>query len=441
MAGLGAMLPLWASVVLTATDVLIFLLFADPTRGYGRPARVFELVIVLLVLAVFSCFLVLLVKVKPYWSEVFLGYLPSKGLFQTHPDAVYSAVGILGATVMPHALFLGSSLAAQDRVSLAPPEVARLPGASPPRPTTLWARAKAFCAPLFRVTRAERVAAAKDYRTRYGARENNSLTFIRQHLTHGIVDVVTSLLGVAVPINSAILILSATVFFEGPDDHDHPTETPAGLFEAYDLIKAHMGHGAATIFALALVCAGQASSITATLAGQIVSEGFIEWRVSPFLRRLVTRLISLIPAVVVALAVGRDGINTLLIASQVALSVVLPFIALPLIYLTSSRVVMRVGRREVREAHDAPERDGESVREVDVGVSTEVEVVVEVAPPEVGENRPIAEKAEAADVEGDEMVDYSNGWVLLGVAYAIWGVVLVANVYAIVSLGMRTGSA
>ncbi|KAG6866854.1 hypothetical protein C0991_008790 [Blastosporella zonata] len=321
---------------------------------------------------------------------------------------------------MPHALFLGSSLATQDRVSLALPPGLNLPGSSPP--ATLKARVIEFFAPLFRITRAERVAAVKDYRTRYGERENNPLVFIRKHLTHVTIDVVTSLLCVAVPINSAILILSATVFFEGPDDHDHPTETPAGLFEASELIKTHLGRGAATIFALALVCAGQTSSITATLAGQIVSEGFIEWRVSPFLRRLMTRLISLIPAVAVAIAIGREGINTLLVASQVTLSVVLPFIAFPLIYLTSSKVVMGVRKPPlVAEQDDA---------------ASEVEIVLDE--PEVGENRPMAEKVEVTAVVIDETIDFSNGWVLAIVAYVIWGVVLVANAYAIVSLGMRT---
>ncbi|KAG6889366.1 hypothetical protein C0995_001431 [Termitomyces sp. Mi166 len=336
-------------------------------------------------------------------------------------------VGILGATVMPHALFLGSSLAARDRVSLAPPPAPpSLPGTAPPM--TLRARVIEFFAPLFRVTRAERVAAVKDYRTRYGERENNPLLFVRQHLTHSIVDVVTSLLALAVPINSAILILSATVFFEGPDDHDHPTETPAGLFDAYALIVKHMGNGAGTLFALALLCAGQTSSITATLSGQIVAEGFIEWRVSPFLRRLMTRLITLIPSVVVATAVGRSGINTLLVASQVTLSVVLPFIAFPLIYLTSSKVVMRV--RKPPQQQPAP---GDS----DTASLHEAVAALPVPEPEVGENRPMAEKVEGAAVSSDEMIDFSNGWVLSGVAYLIWAVVLVANGYAIVSLGLK----
>lgn len=112
-----------------------------------------------------------------------------------------SAVGILGATVMPHALFLGSSLAAQDRVSLSPLSPPELPGPAIRRDLRL--RIKALFAPLFSVSRAERITSSRDYRGRYGERENNTLLFIHQHLKHGVVDVVTSLLALAIPINSA----------------------------------------------------------------------------------------------------------------------------------------------------------------------------------------------------------------------------------------------
>lgn len=108
---------------------------------------------------------------------------------------------------MPHALFLGSYLATQDRVSLAPtPELPALPGPAG-RPSIL-SRVKERFLSLFRITRAERVASSKDYRSRYGARENNRLSFIRAHLGHGIVDVVTSLLALAVPINSASVLFA-----------------------------------------------------------------------------------------------------------------------------------------------------------------------------------------------------------------------------------------
>ncbi|TFK41312.1 natural resistance-associated macrophage protein-domain-containing protein [Crucibulum laeve] len=431
-------LPLWAGVVLTAADVLVFLFFSDPSRGNGRPVRMFEFAIIGLVFSVFACFIALLVKASPDWSQVFMGYIPNKGLIQSQPDAVYAAVGILGATVMPHALFLGSSLAALDRVSLAPVTEPALPGPAGRRPG-LWTRVKQYITPLFAVSRAERVAASRDYRTKYGDRENNSLSFIRQHLSHGIVDVITSLLALAVPINSAILILAAAVFFDGPGQHRN---TPAGLFEAHDLINERLGKAAAFVFALALLCAGQTSSITVTLAGQIVSEGFIEWRVSPFFRRLITRCISLVPSVVVAVAVGKEGINTLLVASQVVLSIVLPFVAFPLIYLTSRTVVMRV--RKPVPALVETETDETSIQDLPHDrICTEVEYTdgapIALAMPV--EEKITGQKVETSSVEmAKDYIDFSNSRWLACLSYVVWCVVLVANAYAIVMLLMRSNN-
>ncbi|KAK0465267.1 smf Mn2+ and Fe2+ transporter [Desarmillaria tabescens] len=365
-------LPLWAGVVITALDVFVFLLISDPTHKHSR---FFEVVVIILVMSVFACFVVLIVKVKPNWPRVFMGYIPSKELFRSDPDAVYSAVGILGATVMPHALFLGSFMATQDRHA----QIPRTDQAAEPELPlfNLSSRVKKGIKELFTVSTTDTDIAVVETK-----RENHSPTFIRQHLKHEIVDVVSSLLFLAVPINSAILIMAATVFYSDSDEPDADGDdiTVAGLFDAHDLIKARIGKGAAFVFALALILAGQTSGITATLAGQIVSQGFINWRMSPFLRRLLTRALALVPSVVVAIAVGRAGIDSLLVISQVILSVVLPFVAFPLIWLTSSRRVMRV--------------------------------------------------------EGGQ--DHSNGWILAVVAYGIWAVVLVANSYAVVSWGGLT---
>ncbi|KAF8203212.1 natural resistance-associated macrophage protein-domain-containing protein [Pholiota molesta] len=452
-------LPLWAGVVLTAADVLIFLSFSDPSKSHGRPVRVFEYTIIGLVFAVFGCFIALLVKAGPVWSQVFLGFLPDKGLIQSDPDAVYAAVGILGATVMPHALFLGSSLATQDRVSDPPPdEKLPLPQTNL-NGVTLTTKLRRFVRPLFRITRAERAESTIDYRSKYGERANNSYSFIRAHLSHGVTDVITSLLAVAVPINSAILILAAAVFFEkGAMRH-----TPAGLFDAHTLIKQNLGEGAAVIFALALVCAGQTSSITVTLAGQIVAEGFIEWKVSPFFRRLITRCISLVPSVIVAVAVGQRGIDNLLIVSQVVLSIVLPFVAFPLIYLTSREAVMRVRKPP-----------GELIETVESAHSGNGDITPELAELEVVEMEQVGggvlhghghadsplEILEFADVvilqtakanvepiqvvqvtDSAETIDYSNGRWLASLSYVIWCIVLIANAYAIVMLFLGEGVA
>ncbi|KAF5374865.1 hypothetical protein D9758_000055 [Tetrapyrgos nigripes] len=483
-------LPLWAAVLITAADVIVFLFIADPSNGGGRPVRIFEFIIIALVMAVFSCFVVLLVGVRPHWPAVFLGYIPSKDLFKAKPDAVYSAVGILGATIMPHALFLGSYLSTQDRVSK--PEENILPP-----PVTISqgpvSQLKLLVSKLFKVSRAERVASAKDYRSRHGERENNSLLFIQQHLKHGMIDVISSLSLVAFPINSAILILAATVFF----NNDLESGTTIGLFDAHELIKSRIGPGSAVVFALALICAGQTSSITATLAGQVVSEGFIEWRVSPFLRRLITRLMGLVPSVVVALAVGRDGIDRLLVASQVILSVVLPFVAFPLIYLSSSTLVMRVRNP------DAPSSPLPLSDEVDKDASDDEKAVVQQTPNPISpvesptdslvplpasdeENRAgqvsltsdvlhvhpqidtTSNESESSNrssvvidtyhrnsesenmhpmpvpipipIKDETYLDFAVGRVVMMISYAIWTIILVANVYALVMLGLgQTG--
>ncbi|GAW04747.1 Nramp-domain-containing protein [Lentinula edodes] len=378
-----------------------------------------------------------------------IGYIPDKKLFQSHPNALYAAVGILGATIMPHALFLGSFLATQDREAFHKPTPANLP--EPSNRKKLKRNTKTYFMDLFRITPAERAAAAKDYRSRYGVRENNSLSFVKQHLNHIVIDVCSSILVFAVPINSAILILSATVFFDKLTSKDMAGVT-IGLFDAHALIHARIGSGSAFLFALALVVAGQSSSITATLAGQVVGEGFIEWRVSPFLRRLLTRSISLIPSVVVAVAVGRNGIDNLLIISQVLLSVALPFVAFPLIYLTSSKVVMRVQKppsppsavetfdfestsvHAIETAADSSEPSLRgSIQEVDVEESINSSRNSNGTPTHKSE---IEEISDAISIDNIEYIDYSNSRLMSALAYLIWAVILITNVYTMVALGL-----
>ncbi|KAJ8596811.1 Nramp-domain-containing protein [Rhizopogon salebrosus TDB-379] len=419
-------LPLWSTVLLTGVDVFIFLIIGDPSRT-GRRVRLFEVVIIVLVAMVLICFIMLLVKVHPNWQQVFLGYVPSEGLLQTQPNAVYTAIGIIGATVMPHALFLGSNLATQDRVSQ-PPEP--LPPPVDTRRPLFLQRLRRIWTGVLYITRSQRDN-FKDYTTRHEFRQNNSMEFIRAHLRHGTVDVILSLLGLAVPINSAILILAATMFYASGN------VSSIGLYNMHTLMLQNLGKGAAFLFALALVCSGQTASVTATLSGQIVSEGFILWNISPFVRRLLTRLISLIPSMIVAISSGGSGINALLIGSQVALSVVLPFVAFPLIYLTSSKMVMAVKTPKVIQeklvdtspipSHAVP--DTLSVHEPPLPVTTCITVV--------------ERKLECDDdlikhpsPQEYDIIDFSSGYLLTTFAYTIWTVILVANVYAIVMLFM-----
>ncbi|KAH8120595.1 Nramp-domain-containing protein [Phellopilus nigrolimitatus] len=467
-------LPLPVAVLLTALDVIFILAVGDPSRSPGRSSRVFELVIISLVFVVFISFAILLAEVKPYWPDAFDGFLPSRTIIE--PDALFAAVGILGATVMPHALYLGSHLATNDRVSTAPVGV---PLALPNSTPSLSRRAvfKKMLKSLFSAGHVERDEGENhpDISTPHGQRSNNSLSFIKAHLKHGVWDIVLSLLGFAVVINASILIIAGAVFFYGPGQT--AGNTPAGLFDAFDLIASFIGKPAAIIFAIALLCSGQSASITATLAGQIVSEGFIQWKVSPFLRRLLTRCLGLIPAMVVAVVVGRDGINTLLVISQVVLSIVLPFVVFPLVWLTSSPLVMRVRRprelasemygkngetsnmgstSDIALKKDLPLEGldgGEGIRVlgIEIGrVSTQDSSRYTSSEENTEEDMSEKDKGRAVDVSyleaaglsssadplAGEYVDYSNGWPLTIVAYAIWGVVVIANGYLIVSTAL-----
>ncbi|KAG7086213.1 hypothetical protein E1B28_002179 [Marasmius oreades] len=406
-------LELWHGVLITAFDVIILLALGDPLRS--RPLKLFEWFIGALVIAVFVCMCIIVSEVNIKWGHAFQGYLPSKYIIPN--GALYVSVGIIGATVMPHSLFLGSALATQDRISTSShnaflkedqfsPTMSLTSNESGTitkessltlvdRLRAVSFQAKQYFLSSFRVPPPSTFATRA---TCHSDRENNSLAFVNAHIYHGLVDVAVSLLGFAVVINSLILIIAGGVFYHGTVSSDG--NKPAGLFEAYDLIRDLVGQGPATLFAVALLAAGQSASIIATVAGQAVSEGFLQWRVSPVIRRLLTRLLAVIPSMVVAIAMGKRGIDTLLVLSQVVLSIVLPFITLPLIYITSSKRFMSV--------------------KVPVSVSA------------------LSSSTNGCESEtengGEKTKDFSNHWVSTTIGWAIWLLVLVANVYVLTTV-------
>ena len=435
-------IPLWGAVMLTSLDVfLILLLFNSyPSRMVSSSMRAFEVLISLLVVAVLGSFVALLAKVNPDWPKVFLGYVPSSRIIDA--GALYIAVGILGATAMPHALFLGAKMGTMRRLksqeydsTIAPPGPAaaaaaegteydvigataagaaaarkgaaaanttttspsflrrltmpcanksaaptrdddddqprRAPsGSSPsihmPQPVALDLRdlqrmttsrrapngggggsAAAAAAAAIEEEGEEREEeekeSADDKLTKAMRQEDEdalvrpSLACVRAHLGHAMADITGCLLGFAILINSSILILAATVFY-----YRDGGQVAGDLFDTYDLVRDELGAAFAYLFAVALLAAGQSASLTVTLSGQIVSEGMIRWRTTPWKRRLVTRTIGIVPSVAAAAAVGREGIDKLLVGSQVALSIVLPFVVLPLLVFTASPRIMSV---------------------------------------------------------------------------------------------------
>ncbi|GBE77581.1 Manganese transporter SMF1 [Sparassis crispa] len=411
-------LPEWAGVLVTAADVLALLAFRDPLRG--QPVRVFELLIAVLVFTVLICMAVIISKAGVHWGHAFDGFIPSHVLIT--PGGLYTSVSILGATVMPHSLYLGSALATQDRLLkskgndtliLAETRKCELSMTSLRlwRPQ-LWAFVKSLREHFVVAPMQDDATTPKSHEER----ENHALAFVRAHLYHGIVDMVISLLGLAVVINTLILVLASAVFYSPGSVNSN---SPATLFDTYDLLRDRLGKAVAILFALALLASGQSSSIVATLAGQTVSEGFIRWRMSPVARRLVTRCLGLIPSMVVASALGRAGISTLLIVSQVVLSIVLPFVAFPLIWLTSSKSIMSVKK---------PRPDKSSV-EIPALSSDD-------APDEVQLKEACVEVEEDKEAAEEEMVDFSNGKFTICLGYSIWLLIVIANAYTIVTLAM-----
>lgn len=396
-------LPLWAGILITSVDVILILfLYKPPPNG---SFRLLEGLIAILVFIVLACFIVLLVRIKPDWPEVFHGYLPSHHVVQS--GALYVSVGILGATVMPHAIILGSHFASIDRLPsidapLPPPghhqqhdvpmRESGLPeqsrweiiGASFSRLLRPKPETKAEVIRLSRVIRSlisqrtgtahndqdeqndpdsvhepHRSSAAVGTRLTPDDLPPRTLESIRIHIQHASVDIGMSLVSFAIVINSAILIVAAAAFYYTQDNGGGSGQVVvASLYDAFYLLKERLGSLAAVLFAVALLAAGQSASITVTLAGQLVSEGFINWKTDPFLRRVVTRLVAIVPSLTVSLAVGKEGLDEMLVASQVALSIALPFVLLPLIIVTGSKARMT--------AHeDNPDAETEREREVE----------------------------------------------------------------------------
>jgi manganese transport protein len=265
-------LPLVWGVCLTALDVLLILLLQQ--RGF----RFLEAFVIALLAIIALCFAYELALSQPEIGAVLAGYVPSTEVV-TNPAMLYIAIGILGATVMPHNLYLHSSIV----------------------------QTRAF------------------ERNREGR---------RQAVKFATIDSTVALM-LALFINSAILILAASAF------HFAGQTGVAEIQDAHQLLAPALGTAAAsTLFAVALLASGQNSTITATLAGQIVMEGFLAIRLPPWLRRLVTRLLAIVPAVIVAILYGESGTAKLLVLSQVVLSMQLPFAVIPLVKFTSDRAKM-----------------------------------------------------------------------------------------------------
>ena len=266
----GITLPV--GIAITAVDVLIVLYLQN--KGF----RMLEALVIALIAVVGGCFLFELFISKPDMGAVARGFIPTTQIF-TNPEMLYIAIGSLGATVLPHNLYLHSSI----------------------------------------------VQTRKYEETAEGKREAVRFAFLDS----------TIALSFALFINAAILIVAAATF------HTSGNTDVAEIQDAYQLLTPLLGvAGASAVFALALLASGQNSTLTGTLAGQIVMEGFLNLRIRPWLRRLITRAIAIVPAAIVAVLYGESGTAKLLIFSQVILSLQLSFAVFPLVRFTSDREKM-----------------------------------------------------------------------------------------------------
>jgi manganese transport protein len=277
-------IPLLWGVCLTAVDVLAILLLQH--RGF----RYLEAFVIVLVATIGACFAIELVLARPDFGGVARGLVPTTEILR-NPEMLYIAIAILGATVMPHNLYLHSSIVQTRGIG-------------------------------------------SDHASK------------REAIRFATFDSTIALL-FAFFINAAILILAAATF------HTTGNQSVADISDAYHLLTPLLGTTAASVlFAVALLASGQNSTITGTLAGQIVMEGFLDIRLPAWLRRMITRLIAIIPAVIVTALYGERGTASLLILSQVILSLQLSFAVVPLVQFTCDRAKMGVfaNRRWVASA-------------------------------------------------------------------------------------------
>lgn len=265
-------IPLLYGVLITSLDILLLLFLQH--KGF----KWIERIVITLMTTIFICFSIELFLSKPEFREIMVGFLPHTEVV-TNPKVLYLALGILGATVMPHNLYLHSSIV----------------------------QSRAY----------ERTPAGKKEATKFAFLDSTiNLTF-------------------ALLINAAILILAAATFYKTGQYN------VVGIEDTYQLLNGTLGSSiASTIFAVALLASGQNSTLTGTMAGQIIMEGFLNLKIPAWLSRLGTRLFAIVPAVIVTIIAGQRGTDELLLLSQVILSMQLPFAIFPLIQFTSNERLM-----------------------------------------------------------------------------------------------------
>lgn len=395
-------IPLPAGVVITIIDVLFVLMAYRADTSLMKFVKIFEYAVGALVMVVVVCFAVELSQIHASARDIFRGFVPSKQMFDGNGMTI--ATSIIGSTVMIHSLFLGSGLV-QPRLRdfdvkhgyvnlddiLNKNDQPQFPVIE--SSTTTPSEKKDDAKNNVKVSMYEKEA---DYFYHY---YKPSYQSIKYSLKYSIVELTITLITLALFVNSAILIVSGSTLYGTEEAID------ADLYTIHDLLSRSLAPAVGTIFMVALLASGQSAGIVCTIAGQIVSEGHINWTLKPWLRRLVTRSISIIPCLIISVCIGRNGLGIALNISQVVISILLPPLTAPLIYFTCSKKIMKVELNENDEA---------------IGVTGQEEEVED-------------EESNDQDTNGSgKKYKYmTNNWITSIVAVIIWFFVSTLNVYAI----------
>ncbi|KAF3918650.1 hypothetical protein AA313_de0204892 [Arthrobotrys entomopaga] len=367
---LNSNIPLPAACAISLADTLLILLFYRPW-GALRWLRAFEFFIASMVLAAIIAMIYLLSLIdtdNAPAGQVFLGFLPSRTVFVS--DGLLASCGIIGGTIMPHTIYLGSSL--------------------------VQARLRDFDV---KTKHYELPEDSDDDEKEATVIYRPSLAAIKSCMSYSIAELCSTLLIVAIFVNSAILIVAAASF---PDDDD---AEDADLGTLYQIFYETISPTAATLFATGLMVSSLAAGVVTTMAGQMVLEGAMRWRINPFVRRLVTRSISIVPAIAIAASVGNDGLDTVLYVCNIILSVNLIFTCGALLWYVCRDKYMTVA----------------------VNGSTKQP------------NPVVGKSGRREDVERENSmvsVSLANGWIGIFFSGLIWFVILFLNVAQWVLLGL-----
>ncbi|ODV84457.1 hypothetical protein CANARDRAFT_29005 [[Candida] arabinofermentans NRRL YB-2248] len=378
-------IPLNIGVFITVLDVLVILLAYNPD-GSLKQIRKFEIFVSAFVVLTFISFTILLSKVTiPDKTKVFEGFLPTKEVFGSK-QSIYLALGIVGATVMPHSLYLGSNLVKPRLKEFDIQNENYTPTESDPNETNEVFEWNHLYKPSFDA--------------------------INYCLHYSYLELILSLCTIAVFINSAILIVAGSTLAGKPDAED------ADLITIYDLLCDYISKGAGFVFALAMLFSSIAAGIICTMSGALVAEGGLHWKMNPLVRRLITRTLAIIPCMFMSLLMGREGIASILNLSQVILSLMLPFLAAPLLYFTSDKKIMRV---EVNNTSTTSSSDIDGISQS----ITERE--------RVSETSALLQRRKSADHSGIiEVKDFSNSLLMNVLGVSTWLCISSMNIYLIV---------